>query len=83
MAREPESGLRGRRAAFDRLGGHRLFFHAGGLPGFEAQGAYFPDDDLTVVVLCNTDGDPAMEIADAMAGLVLGVPGAKTKRPGR
>jgi hypothetical protein len=65
------------------LGGHRLFFHAGGLPGFEAQGAYFPDDDLTVVVLCNTDGDPAMEIADAMAGLVLGVPGAKTKRPGR
>lgn len=65
------------------LAGHRLFFHGGGLPGFDAFAAHFPDDDLTVVVLCNTDGEAAMEIADAISGLVLGVPGAKTKAPGR
>lgn len=45
--------------------------------------AFFPDDDVTVVTLCNTDGDAAMEVADALAGLVLGVPGTKTNVPGR
>jgi hypothetical protein len=34
-------------------------------------------------VLCNTDGDGGMEVADALSGLVLGVPGARTKVPGR
>jgi CubicO group peptidase (beta-lactamase class C family) len=67
----------------DSFGGHRRFFHGGGLPGFDGWAAYFPDDDLTIVTLCNTDGDTAMEISDAMAGLLLGVPGAKTKVPGR
>ena len=45
--------------------------------------AYVPDEDLTVVVLCNTDGEAAMQIADAMAGLVLGAPDARTLPPGR
>jgi CubicO group peptidase (beta-lactamase class C family) len=67
----------------DSFGGHRRFFHGGGLPGFDGWVAFFPDDDVTVVALCNTDGDAAMEVADAMAGLVLGAPGAKTKVPGR
>jgi CubicO group peptidase (beta-lactamase class C family) len=67
----------------DSFGGHRRFFHGGGLPGFDGWVAFFPDDDVTVVTLCNTDGDGAMEIADAISGLVLGVPGAKTKVPGR
>jgi CubicO group peptidase (beta-lactamase class C family) len=67
----------------DSFGGHRRFFHGGGLPGFDGWVAFFPDDDLTVVALCNTDGDVGMEVADAMAGLVLGVPGAKTTVPGR
>ncbi|MFI5119271.1 MAG: serine hydrolase domain-containing protein [Thermoanaerobaculia bacterium] len=67
----------------DSFGGHRRFFHGGGLPGFDGWVAFFPDDDLTVVALCNTDGDVGMEVADAIAGLVLGVPGAKTTVPGR
>lgn len=65
----------------DTFAGRRRFFHGGGLPGFDAWAAYVPADDLAVAVLCNTDGDVAMEVADAMAGLVLGVPGAKTQRP--
>lgn len=67
----------------DTFAGRRRLFHGGGLPGFDAWAAYFPDDDLTVAVLCNTNGDGAMEVGDAMAGLVLGAPDAKTRRPGR
>ena len=67
----------------DSFGGHRRFFHGGGLPGFDGWAAYFPDDDVTVVTLCNTDGDVAREVADAMSALVLGAPGAKTDVPGR
>ena len=67
----------------DSFGGHRRFFHGGGLPGFDGWVAFFPDDDVTVVALCNTDGDVAMEVADAMSGLVLGVPDTRTKVPGR
>ena len=43
----------------DSFGGHRRFFHGGGLPGFDGWVAFFPDDDVTVVALCNTDGDVA------------------------
>jgi CubicO group peptidase (beta-lactamase class C family) len=66
----------------DTFAGRRRLFHGGGLPGFDAWAAYVPDADLAVAVLCNTDGDAAMEVADAMTGLVLGAPGAKTQRPG-
>lgn len=67
----------------DSFAGRRRYFHGGGLPGFDAWAAYIPDEDLTVVVLCNTDGEAAMQIADAMAGLVLGAPDAKTQPPAR
>ena len=64
------------------LGGHRLFFHGGGLPGFDAQAIYFPDDDLTVVVLCNTDGgDVAFRVEDAVSRRVLGVASDAPRRP--
>ncbi len=65
----------------DTFAGKSRLFHGGGLPGFDAWAAYVPGDGLAVAVLCNTDGDAAMEVADAMAGLVLGVPDAKTRRP--
>ncbi|MGZ6971758.1 MAG: serine hydrolase domain-containing protein [Thermoanaerobaculia bacterium] len=67
----------------DSFGGHRRFFHGGGLPGFDGWAAFFPDDDVTVVALCNTDGDVAREVADAMSGLLLGAPDAKTRVPAR
>ena len=66
----------------DTFAGRRRLFHGGGLPGFDAWAAFVPGDDLAVAVLCNTDGNAAMEVADEMAGLVLGAPGAKTQRPG-
>jgi D-alanyl-D-alanine carboxypeptidase len=66
----------------DTFARRKRLFHGGGLPGFDAWAAYIPGDDLAVAVLCNTDGDAATEVADAMAGLLLGVPDAKTQRPG-
>ncbi len=66
----------------DTFAGRRRLFHGGGLPGFDAWAAYVPDEDLAVAVLCNTDGEEAMEVADAMAGLLLGAPDARTRRPG-
>lgn len=66
----------------DMFAGRRRLFHGGGLPGFDAWAAYVPDEDLALAVLCNTDGDAAMEVADTMAGLLLGAPDAKTRRPG-
>jgi D-alanyl-D-alanine carboxypeptidase len=66
----------------DTLAGHRLLFHGGGLPGFDAWATYVTDEDLAVAVLCNTDGDEAAAVAEAMVRLLLGLPGAPAKRPG-
>lgn len=60
--------------------GHRVLYHAGGIFGFDAMEAYYPRDDLTVVVLCNTDGDAAGEIENAVSRLALGIP-APADRP--
>ncbi len=59
----------------DTFAGHHRLFHGGGLPGFDAWAAYVPDGDLAVAVLCNTDGEEAMEVADAMLRLLLAGPG--------
>ena len=58
----------------DTFEGRRRLFHGGGLPGFDAWAAYVPDGDLAVAVLCNTDGEEAMEVADAMLRLLLARP---------
>jgi CubicO group peptidase (beta-lactamase class C family) len=58
------------------LGGHRVIGHTGSGGGFKNIFERFPDDDLTIVVLTNTDGGgirPAM-IAMRIARLVLGIP---------
>lgn len=55
------------------LGGHRLYFHGGGFFGTDAQAVHFPDDDLTVVVLANTDGADAMRLENQISRLLLGV----------
>ncbi len=60
--------------------GHRVLYHAGGIFGFDAMEAYYPQDDLTIVVLSNTDGDLAGEIENAVARLALGIP-APADRP--
>lgn len=53
--------------------GHRVFYHSGGIFGFDAMEAFYPQDGLTVVVLSNTDGEVAGEIENAVARLALGV----------
>jgi D-alanyl-D-alanine carboxypeptidase len=57
----------------DSLLGHRAIHHAGGIPGFNTELEYFPDDTLTVVVLANTNGsvDPTV-VAQSIASVVVG-----------
>jgi CubicO group peptidase (beta-lactamase class C family) len=62
------------------LGGHRLYFHGGTFFGADAQAVDFPDDDLTVVVLSNTDGAGVMEVENRISRLLLGV-GPPRPRP--
>jgi D-alanyl-D-alanine carboxypeptidase len=55
----------------ERVNGHRLIGHGGGIPGFATFIARFVDDKLTVIVLCNGDsGDPAL-LARDLAGCVV------------
>jgi hypothetical protein len=53
------------------IGDHRAVHHAGGIPGFKAQFARFPDDRLTVIVLINLDDADDDSIAAAVAAMTL------------
>jgi CubicO group peptidase (beta-lactamase class C family) len=81
---------RGRLADGDTLGyafglrvgdyrGRRTVEHGGTLEGFRAQYVRFPDDDRSVIVLCNTRVNPKRR-ANAVADLVL--PGPLAPRAG-
>jgi CubicO group peptidase (beta-lactamase class C family) len=48
--------------------GHKRVFHNGGMPGFSADIERFIDDKLTVIVLCNTAGVDAGDLAVTVAG---------------
>lgn len=54
------------------LDGHAMIAHGGGINGFNTQLSYFPDDDVTVVVLANTEGSNPGRVARDIARLVLG-----------
>ena len=60
------------------LDGHRCFGHSGNGAGYAAMLQRFPDDDLTVVVLTNTEGArlSPWSIAAKIARAVLGLPDA-------
>lgn len=64
--------------AVDTLVGRRRVHHGGSLPGFRSEMARFPDDGLTVIVLANSDGARAEEIANAVARVYLGAGGRTT-----
>lgn len=51
----------------------RRIQHGGGIPGFNAQLAHYPAEDLTVVALANLNGPAADEVAEAAARLALGL----------
>lgn len=56
-----------------RLQGHRRISHGGGINGFITQMAYYPDDDVTVVVLGNLGSSPSDRVATMIARVVLDI----------
>jgi D-alanyl-D-alanine carboxypeptidase len=61
----------------DKVNGHRLIAHGGGIPGFSTQISRFPDDKLTVIVLTNSGNGSAGGLAQGIAGRI--VPGLLKK----
>ncbi|MFN3653546.1 MAG: serine hydrolase domain-containing protein [Armatimonadota bacterium] len=51
----------------DQHQGHPRYHHGGGIPGFSTNIAYYPDDDLAVIVLCNLDGGHAGFLTNQIA----------------
>lgn len=68
--------------AVGSLDGHRRVSHVGGTLGFSSQMAHYPDDQLTVVVLTNTQDAPAAALEAEIARFVLGL-GEETLRDER
>ena len=56
----------------DTSAGHRLIQHGGGIEGFNTVLSYYPDDQLTVVVLANVNGAAPGQIAPKLAALARG-----------
>jgi CubicO group peptidase (beta-lactamase class C family) len=56
-------------------GGRRVIGHGGGIPGFLSQVTYYPEEDLSVIVLLNTAGPTGPGVlANEIANKVLGEP---------
>ena len=55
-----------------RLFKRRIHSHAGGINGFVAQIIRFPEDKVTVVVLCNLENRVVMDVGKDLAAIVLG-----------
>ncbi len=53
--------------------GHRKISHGGGINGFRTHLSYYPDDDLTVVVLTNTGSASPAVLESEIARAVLGI----------
>ena len=51
----------------DSVNGHRMVSHGGNIWGFTTSLARFPDDQLTVILLSNKDGESGDEIAKKIA----------------
>ena len=60
---------------FTEFEGHRRIGHPGDIYGFEAQYSYYPDDDLTIVILTNNQNAPfpPISIEQKIVRLLLGV----------
>jgi CubicO group peptidase (beta-lactamase class C family) len=61
--------------------GHRKFSHSGEIYGFHSNHAYYPDDDLTIVVLANRKGlmPSPVSLEHRLARIVLGLPSPPTR----
>ena len=56
------------------LEGHGKIAHGGGINGFNTYLAHYRDDDLTIVVLANTEGAAPGRIEARIARAALGIP---------
>ena len=56
------------------LSGHRMVGHTGSGGGFKTALLFFPEDDLTVAVLTNTDAGSPVGVAAGIARAVLALP---------
>ena len=54
-----------------RVNAHRLVGHGGGIPGFSTQLSRYVDDNLTVIVLTNSDSGNAGALARGIAGRIV------------
>ncbi len=52
--------------------GHKVIEHSGGIEGFNAHLAYYPDEKLVVAVLANLNGNAADELAAKLAQVAHG-----------
>jgi CubicO group peptidase (beta-lactamase class C family) len=52
--------------------GRKVIEHGGGIEGFNTMLAYYPEDELTVIVLSNINGPTPEDIASKLAALVHG-----------
>ncbi|KPJ84032.1 MAG: hypothetical protein AMS19_02215 [Gemmatimonas sp. SG8_23] len=61
--------------ANQEVGGRRVLAHGGGINGFTSHLAYYPDEELSVVVLQNSTAPPGpASLATDLVNLVLGAP---------
>jgi CubicO group peptidase (beta-lactamase class C family) len=60
--------------AIGNLEGRRKISHGGGINGFSTQLSHYPEDGLTVVVLCNSGSASPGALESRIARAVLGIP---------
>ncbi len=60
--------------AIGKMSDRRKISHGGGINGFRTQLSRYPDEDLTVVVLCNTGGANPATLESRLARAVLEIP---------
>ena len=55
----------------ETLEGHKVVRHGGGIPGFVTELAFFPDAELSVVILSNTTSTRPRQLADRISRSLL------------
>jgi CubicO group peptidase (beta-lactamase class C family) len=58
--------------AVQQKDGHQVISHGGGIPGFNSQLSYYPEDRVVVVALSNLNGPGADAIVDKLGALTHG-----------
>ncbi len=59
--------------------GHKFMWHSGGMAGFLCVNYLFPDNNLTIILLTNTDFVAPSNIAKQIANYILGIGGEERK----